>query len=1143
MGPKALYVDNSAPSDTVNAANFYWGTADKVGTYTAVISLEASGNSTVDVNDAAYGVVNATTYYTTQPSVFTPDSLSVGTGLSLNLMYALGGVTNTTLGLTGNVRLVSSNYHYGMALRVKDANGTVVQTSTADFDTAYSGGGYPYTYSSGARVTIAVEESFGVNFNSLAQGAYTVEAAFSDRAGNLGSFTQVKAFEWDGTPADITVTDATSYRDDASDVIGLTLTPTMLSSKVGTSQTLSLYYVRTDQYTAGTAAKDIVAALSGKPVDTWKSETVTVTSNNPVSLQKTPTDLASLSNGSYAVIVKDEAGVYKMASQTIAIHPTRIANTLDSYVVFDDPSNTVTVRLKTYGDVTLGSGAAATAINLVDQAGNTWVANYAGKDAQGLLYSFTLPTGNEAISSLQMAAGQSLTFSDITIGGSVPSITTAASSLPGTNINVPTTVVEQSLNTANFGITTPLAGATYEYWDYSSANASKWTAIPTANLSAFVPLGQALSISPNLFSTNYSTTKQTDRPLNADVTGAADLSAMGVITAGANNNSDNKMLYSVVKTATGNATNDGVALAGFAIYRVAADIKIVYRKDGDSTSTTLTTTGAFSNGIAAADVYTVGFSLGAVSGSNRELKVFVGGDITSGLTSAAYDTKLLPSEFPLREYTFSVPLAAVQLTNTGTSGLNKWTVYDGVTYRNLTNQLIEMMGGNVTATGVAEGGSSNFNSPLSLGSGTFSTPGWQSDALMSSYASTTPLFYAPLYTAASQPLQIRVTDVYGNIKLISVPLANFTAGNQFTVVAGDFASSPDVALSQIALEDSTTDFTSVADYALDDLFLVTATDSNGAAVDYLDEATGQMLDMAIKLRGFASVAELDGGTHVTVSPLTELAVRLATSAGGSMTQQTAKEAVLAVQNVFHVDDLNGDVLTVTSSDYNEADGISSAEHMGQILALLSGGDTVMGSMDAALAQLEAILSGQVTPKNVSVIFGQWSRAFEAGPNGHLADLSGLVESLSALHGGASTPTTADIQNAATYRIDPVAFQQLTWQSGGSDVSATSSASTAGTAGSNDLTLQMVLDREDGPGMVLGDHVKVYADGELVYDYQEHGAAGQLMSDLSFDIDLSQVSAGNRADGQVVLSLKYEHYGNSPTPVVMDMADHWTYRIF
>jgi len=1141
MGPKALFVDNSAPGDTVNAANFYWGTADKVGTYTAVISIEATGNSTVDVNDAAYGVVNATTYYTTQPSVFTPDSLSVGTGLSLNLMYALGGVTNTTLGLTGNVRLVSSNYHYGMALRVKDANGTVVQTSTADFDTAYSGGGYPYTYSSGARVTIAVEESFGVNFNSLAQGAYTVEAAFSDRAGNLGSFTQVKAFEWDGTPADITVTDATSYRDDASDVIGLTLTPTMLSSKVGTSQTLSLYYVRTDQYTAGTAAKDIVAALSGKPVDTWKSETVTVTSNNPVSLQKTPTDLASLSNGSYAVIVKDEAGVYKMASQTIAIHPTRIANTLDSYVVFDDPSNTVTVRLKTYGDVTLGSGAAATAINLVDQAGNTWVANYAGKDAQGLLYSFTLPTGNEAISSLQMAAGQSLTFSDITIGGSVPSITTAASSLPGTNINVPTTVVEQSLNTANFGITTPLAGATYEYWDYSSANASKWTAIPTANLSAFVPLGQALSISPNLFSTNYSTTKQTDRPLNADVTGAADLSAMGVITAGANNNSDNKMLYSVVKTATGNATNDGVALAGFAIYRVAADIKIVYRKDGDSTSTTLTTTGAFSNGIAAADVYTVGFSLGAVSGSNRELKVFVGGDITSGLTSAAYDTKLLPSEFPLREYTFSVPLAAVQLTNTGTSGLNKWTVYDGVTYRNLTNQLIEMMGGNVTATGVAEGGSSNFNSPLSLGSGTFSTPGWQSDALMSSYASTTPLFYAPLYTAASQPLQIRVTDVYGNIKLISVPLANFTAGNQFTVVAGDFASSPDVALSQIALEDSTTDFTSVADYALDDLFLVTATDSNGAAVDYLDEATGQMLDLAINLRGFASVAELDGGTHVTVSPLTELAVRLATSAARSMTQQTAKEAVLAVQNFFHVDDLNGDVVTVTSANYNEADGVSRAEHMGQILALLSGGDADMGSMDAALAQLKAILSGQVAPENVSSIFDQWNHVFETGPNGHLADLSGLVASLSALHGGASTPTTADIQNAAIYRIDPVAFQQLTWQSGGGDVSATSSASTAGTAGSNDLTLQLVLDRENGPGMVLGDHVKVYADGELVHDYCERGTSGKLTTDLILDVDLSNVSAANRADKSVLLSLEYVHAGNSQTSVVADMIDKVTYN--
>jgi hypothetical protein len=130
-----------------------------------------------------------------------------------------------------------------------------------------------------------------------------------------------------------------------------------------------------------------------------------------------------------------------------------------------------------------------------------------------------------------------------------------------------------------------------------------------------------------------------------------------------------------------------------------------------------------------------------------------------------------------------------------------------------------------------------------------------------------------------------------------------------------------------------------------------------------------------------------------------------------------------------------------------------------------------------------------------------------------------------------------------HRFDPVAFQQLTWQSGGSDVSATSSASTAGTAGSNDLTLQMVLDREDGPGMVLGDHVKVYADGELVYDYQEHGGAGQLMTDLTLAIDLSQVSAGNRADGQVVLSLKYEHYGNSATPVVMDMADHWTYRIF
>ena len=128
-----------------------------------------------------------------------------------------------------------------------------------------------------------------------------------------------------------------------------------------------------------------------------------------------------------------------------------------------------------------------------------------------------------------------------------------------------------------------------------------------------------------------------------------------------------------------------------------------------------------------------------------------------------------------------------------------------------------------------------------------------------------------------------------------------------------------------------------------------------------------------------------------------------------------------------------------------------------------------------------------------------------------------------------------------HRFDPVAFQQLTWQSGGSDVSATSSASTAGTAGSKDLTLQLVLDREDGPGMVLGDHVKVYADGELVYDYQEHGGAGQLMTDLTLAIDLSQVSAANRADGQVVLSLQYEHYGNSTTPVVMNMSDHWIYQ--
>ncbi|WP_417618494.1 Ig-like domain-containing protein [Oceanisphaera sp.] len=175
--------------------------------------------------------------------------------------------------------------------------------------------------------------------------------------------------------------------------------------------------------------------------------------------------------------------------------------------------------------------------------------------------------------------------------------------------------------------------------------------------------------------------------------------------------------------------------------------------------------------------------------------------------------------------------------------------------------------------------------------------------------------------------------------------------------------------------------------------LVVLIDTNGDAGDYLDEASNTLVSLDGSLR---AMAYADGGSdvHVSVTPLTELAVRTAGISGNQVTEDN-----LAVNDqiaeLFGVSNILAPVVTVLEGSYNPEDGINEAELYGNVLALLSGVDQHSGGLFNSLAQLQSGITiqdnGKLAISQATVeLLASGVDAFQSGANADKAELSQVL---------------------------------------------------------------------------------------------------------------------------------------------------------
>ncbi|WP_293268878.1 Ig-like domain-containing protein [Neptunomonas sp.] len=144
--------------------------------------------------------------------------------------------------------------------------------------------------------------------------------------------------------------------------------------------------------------------------------------------------------------------------------------------------------------------------------------------------------------------------------------------------------------------------------------------------------------------------------------------------------------------------------------------------------------------------------------------------------------------------------------------------------------------------------------------------------------------------------------------------------------------------------------------------LVKVIDNNEGAPDFIDETTGTgtSLDTTLRAMGYADGT---GNVTITVSPVTELAVRQAGIVGNIVTEaDLAMNAKVA--ELFGIEDILSPAITVLDSTYNPDDGLSAAEHYGNVLAMLSGASA--SGVNALLTHLKA----QLTESDDVLVFNQ-----------------------------------------------------------------------------------------------------------------------------------------------------------------------------
>lgn len=217
--------------------------------------------------------------------------------------------------------------------------------------------------------------------------------------------------------------------------------------------------------------------------------------------------------------------------------------------------------------------------------------------------------------------------------------------------------------------------------------------------------------------------------------------------------------------------------------------------------------------------------------------------------------------------------------------------------------------------------------------------------------------------------------------------------------------------------------------------LIEMSDSNAAGVDYIDENTGQGLSLTNSLRAFTVITAGDTSTSVSITPVTEIAVKLAIQNGLTLPLSSAQPLSSTTVNdnnqVVGQRLLNGknilDVFVtiinssgVQNAQYNELDGLSDAELYGQLLAKLSSNDAITGSTAATVNEYVKILAanGANAQTLIKEMLLQGAQTFEQGTQAPLAELALPIANLRTLRVPVSiNQLKADEETGASLRCD------------------------------------------------------------------------------------------------------------------------------
>jgi hypothetical protein len=223
---------------------------------------------------------------------------------------------------------------------------------------------------------------------------------------------------------------------------------------------------------------------------------------------------------------------------------------------------------------------------------------------------------------------------------------------------------------------------------------------------------------------------------------------------------------------------------------------------------------------------------------------------------------------------------------------------------------------------------------------------------------------------------VKLTDLAGNVsaeaqRAVTVDTSLLIQGNIVAgpLVAGHgltvsiFTSAGTLLKSGVAVANDGSFSTQVA-ANLGDVLIAKVTDSSTGA-DYSDEATGAAKDLNAALFAAVIVSSLSAPVQAQVNPVTTLAaIKAGLSADGSGTISNAaavQNANTLVAKALGLDTVNVAPVPTNGGNYAPADGLSSGEKLGAILAALSGLDaTNAGDTQTSLTFLAAQIgvSGQ-----------------------------------------------------------------------------------------------------------------------------------------------------------------------------------------